>query len=47
MCPLQVMCHLEMSYFEVYNERIHDLLVVKDEQNGKKLPVSFLIFFFF
>uniref|UniRef100_A0A3B3RKK1 Kinesin-like protein KIF14 n=1 Tax=Paramormyrops kingsleyae TaxID=1676925 RepID=A0A3B3RKK1_9TELE len=35
----QVTCHLEMSYFEVYNERIHDLLVVKDEQNGKKLPL--------
>ncbi|XP_048832905.1 kinesin-like protein KIF14 isoform X2 [Brienomyrus brachyistius] len=35
----QVSCHLEMSYFEVYNEKIHDLLVVKDEQNGKKLPL--------
>lgn len=29
-----------MSYFEVYNEKIHDLLVVKDEQNQKKMPVS-------
>lgn len=28
----EVKCHLEMSYFEVYNEKIHDLLVVKDEQ---------------
>ncbi|KAJ8384536.1 hypothetical protein AAFF_G00204510 [Aldrovandia affinis] len=34
----QVTCHLEMSYFEVYNEKIHDLLVVKDEQ-GHKLPL--------
>ncbi|KAI5610222.1 kinesin-like protein KIF14 isoform X1, partial [Silurus asotus] len=32
-------CHLEMSYFEVYNEKIHDLLVVKDEQNQKKMPL--------
>ncbi|KPP59307.1 hypothetical protein Z043_122786 [Scleropages formosus] len=28
-----------MSYFEVYNEKIHDLLVVTDEQNQKKLPL--------
>uniref|UniRef100_A0A8B9RDG8 Kinesin-like protein KIF14 n=1 Tax=Astyanax mexicanus TaxID=7994 RepID=A0A8B9RDG8_ASTMX len=32
-------CHLEMSYFEVYNEKIHDLLVAKDEQNQKKMPL--------
>uniref|UniRef100_A0AAY4EXC4 Kinesin-like protein KIF14 n=1 Tax=Denticeps clupeoides TaxID=299321 RepID=A0AAY4EXC4_9TELE len=30
--------HLEMSYFEIYNEKIHDLLVVND-QNQKKLPL--------
>lgn len=24
----------------MYNEKIHDLLVVKDEQNQKKMPVS-------
>ncbi|KAI1891501.1 hypothetical protein AGOR_G00144460 [Albula goreensis] len=35
----QVAYHLEMSYFEVYNEKIHDLLVVKDEQGEKKLPL--------
>ncbi|KAG7327749.1 hypothetical protein KOW79_009355 [Hemibagrus wyckioides] len=35
----EVACHLEMSYFEVYNEKIHDLLVVKDEQNQKKMPL--------
>uniref|UniRef100_A0A673IXC8 Kinesin-like protein KIF14 n=1 Tax=Sinocyclocheilus rhinocerous TaxID=307959 RepID=A0A673IXC8_9TELE len=34
-----ISCHLEMSYFEVYNEKIHDLLVAKDEQNQKKMPV--------
>ncbi len=36
----KISCHLEMSYFEVYNEKIHDLLVAKDEQNQKKMPVS-------
>ncbi|XP_051551445.1 kinesin-like protein KIF14 [Myxocyprinus asiaticus] len=35
----EVSCHLEMSYFEVYNEKIHDLLVAKDEQNLKKMPL--------
>ncbi|XP_036442255.1 kinesin-like protein KIF14 [Colossoma macropomum] len=35
----EVTCHLEMSYFEVYNEKIHDLLVAKDEQNQKKMPL--------
>ncbi|XP_041745611.1 kinesin-like protein KIF14 isoform X2 [Coregonus clupeaformis] len=35
----EVTCHLGMSYFEVYNEKIHDLLVVRDEQNHKRLPL--------
>ncbi|XP_066503711.1 kinesin-like protein KIF14 [Hoplias malabaricus] len=35
----EVIYHLEMSYFEVYNEKIHDLLVAKDEQNQKKMPL--------
>ncbi|KAM9503582.1 kinesin-like protein KIF14 isoform 2-T2 [Salvelinus alpinus] len=35
----QVTCHLGMSYFEVYNEKIHDLLIVRDEQNHKRLPL--------
>ncbi|XP_035379163.1 kinesin-like protein KIF14 [Electrophorus electricus] len=35
----KVTCHLEMSYFEIYNEKIHDLLVMKDEQNQKKTPL--------
>ncbi|KAJ8277956.1 hypothetical protein GJAV_G00082120 [Gymnothorax javanicus] len=35
----QVTCRLEMSYFEIYNEKIHDLLVVRDEQGEKKLPL--------
>uniref|UniRef100_A0A673XVU9 Kinesin-like protein KIF14 n=1 Tax=Salmo trutta TaxID=8032 RepID=A0A673XVU9_SALTR len=34
-----VTCHLGMSYFEVYNEKIHDLLVIRDEQNHKRLPL--------
>lgn len=37
---LQVKCHLEMSYFEVYNEKIHDLLVTRDEPNQRRMPVS-------
>uniref|UniRef100_A0A8C2A6D8 Kinesin-like protein KIF14 n=1 Tax=Cyprinus carpio TaxID=7962 RepID=A0A8C2A6D8_CYPCA len=35
----EISCRLEMSYFEVYNEKIHDLLVAKDEQNQKKMPL--------
>uniref|UniRef100_A0A671NB82 Kinesin-like protein KIF14 n=1 Tax=Sinocyclocheilus anshuiensis TaxID=1608454 RepID=A0A671NB82_9TELE len=35
----EISCHLEMSYFEVYNEKIHDLLGAKDEQNQKKMPL--------
>ncbi|XP_019346753.2 kinesin-like protein KIF14 [Alligator mississippiensis] len=31
--------HLEMSYFEVYNEKIHDLLVFKAENGQKKQPL--------
>ncbi|CAI5776599.1 KIF14 isoform X1 [Podarcis lilfordi] len=31
--------HLEMSYFEVYNEKIHDLLVYKAENGQKKQPL--------
>ncbi|XP_021133084.3 kinesin-like protein KIF14 [Anas platyrhynchos] len=35
----QVLYHLEMSYFEVYNEKIHDLLVFKAENRQKKQPL--------
>lgn len=31
---------MEMSYFEVYNEKIHDLLIARNEQNQKRWPVS-------
>lgn len=31
-----------MSYFEVYNEKIHDLLVTRDEPNQRRMPVSSL-----
>ncbi|KAM6921415.1 kinesin-like protein KIF14 [Xenentodon cancila] len=35
----EVKCHVEMSYFEVYNEKIHDLLVTRDEPNQRKMPL--------
>ncbi|XP_030062914.1 kinesin-like protein KIF14 isoform X2 [Microcaecilia unicolor] len=35
----QISHHLEMSYFEVYNEKIHDLLVSKDGQKKQPLRV--------
>ncbi|XP_048354405.1 kinesin-like protein KIF14 isoform X2 [Sphaerodactylus townsendi] len=31
--------HLEMSYFEVYNEKIHDLLVFRTENGHRKQPL--------
>ncbi|XP_075473177.1 kinesin-like protein KIF14 [Ascaphus truei] len=31
--------HLEMSYFEVYNEKIHDLLVFRGDHGQKKQPL--------
>ncbi|XP_014822861.1 PREDICTED: kinesin-like protein KIF14 [Poecilia mexicana] len=35
----EVKCHVEMSYFEVYNEKIHDLLVTREEPNQRKMPL--------
>ncbi|XP_010178863.1 PREDICTED: kinesin-like protein KIF14, partial [Mesitornis unicolor] len=35
----QVLYHLEMSFFEVYNEKIHDLLVFKAESGQKRQPL--------
>ncbi|XP_061489913.1 kinesin-like protein KIF14 isoform X2 [Rhineura floridana] len=35
----QTAYHVEMSYFEVYNEKIHDLLVFKAENGPKKQPL--------
>ncbi|XP_034035899.1 kinesin-like protein KIF14 [Thalassophryne amazonica] len=35
----EIICHVEMSYFEVYNEKIHDLLVTRDEPNQRRMPL--------
>ncbi|XP_070765360.1 kinesin-like protein KIF14 [Enoplosus armatus] len=35
----EVKCHVEMSFFEVYNEKIHDLLVTRDEPNQRMMPL--------
>ncbi|XP_068096184.1 LOW QUALITY PROTEIN: kinesin-like protein KIF14 [Hyperolius riggenbachi] len=35
----KVSFHVEMSYFEVYNEKIHDLLVFKADNGQKKQPL--------
>ncbi|KFO30491.1 Kinesin-like protein KIF14 [Fukomys damarensis] len=35
----EVSYHFEMSFFEVYNEKIHDLLVCKGENGQKKQPL--------
>ncbi|XP_033820696.1 kinesin-like protein KIF14 [Periophthalmus magnuspinnatus] len=35
----KVNCYVEMSYFEVYNEKIHDLLVTRDDPNQRQMPL--------
>ncbi|XP_035033401.2 kinesin-like protein KIF14 [Hippoglossus stenolepis] len=35
----EVKCHVEMSYYEVYNEKIHDLLITRDDPNQRRMPL--------
>jgi hypothetical protein len=37
---LQVKINVEISFFEIYNEKIHDLLASAKEKGGKKPTVS-------
>ena len=37
---LQVKINVEISFFEIYNEKIHDLLASSKEKGGKKPTVS-------
>ncbi|KAK1897022.1 Kinesin-like protein KIF14 [Dissostichus eleginoides] len=35
----EVKCHVEMSLLEVYNEKIHDLLVTREQTNQRRMPL--------
>lgn len=37
----QVKINVEISFFEIYNEKIHDLLASSKEKGGKKPTVSY------
>ena len=43
-CLFQVKISVEISFFEIYNEKIHDLLASSKEKNGKKATVSSMIY---
>jgi len=37
---------VEISYFEIYNEKIHDLLAPSKKKDNKKVQVNFLTLLF-
>ena len=38
----QMQFTVEISYFEIYNEKIHDLLAPSKKKDNKKVQVNFL-----
>ena len=42
MCFAQLQFTVEISYFEIYNEKIHDLLAPSKKKDSKKVQVIFV-----
>ena len=40
---IQVQFTVEISYFEIYNEKIHDLLAPSKKKDNKKVQVNFYL----
>jgi len=43
---VQLQFTVEISYFEIYNEKIHDLLAPNKKKDNKKVQVNFLSLLF-
>ena len=37
---------MEISYFEIYNEKIHDLLAPSKKKDSKKVQVNFTLYLY-
>lgn len=40
---IQLQFTVEISYFEIYNEKIHDLLAPSKKKDNKKVQVNFYL----